>query len=126
MGEELDAIASEAAWEGLRHAAIGKRVAETLHESVVMAETDEEAWLVVRTVCVLAGLPGVCVMQRGRMYECGRTANGEELDSVQSQIPGGRVVVLVEERTRQAGYALLRVMRLAYREREMRPVRLQD
>ena len=119
MGEDGEEFGERGAWEALRHAAIGRRVAENLHECVVMAETEEAAWTVVRTVCLVAGLPGVCVMQRGRMHESRRPEGVDEMDSVQATIPGGRVMVLVEEKTRQAGYAVLRVLRLAYREREL-------
>ncbi len=98
----------------LRHAAIGERVVATVHANLLEAQTAEALWAAVRRLGVAMGVPGVCLILRGRLFEFRRpemvgTAMG-------TRVRGGRLVVLMDPICRQAGMTLIWVVRRALEE----------
>jgi len=95
----------------LRHAAMGERLTEVVYASLLETKTGRELWVVVRALCGALGLPGVCLMLDKRLYEVGKRGGEEKV--IGMRVPGGRMVVRLEEETRRASLAMMWVVRRA-------------
>lgn len=106
---QLAAGQEEMAIAFLRNAAIGERVMEVAQASLLEARTGLEFWTVVRLLSVTLGLPGLCLMLDGRLFEVGQRGGGEK--AVAIEVPRGRMVVRLEKETARATLALVWMVR---------------
>lgn len=98
----------------LRHAAIGERLAEEMHGRLVETRTAEEFWALVQVLSVTLGLPGVCLILDGRLYEMGDRGGEEKVIGV--RVPRGRLLLRLEGEKRRASMAVGWMVRQALEE----------
>jgi hypothetical protein len=113
-GQEVTDGQEEMAVAFLRHAAIGERLMEVAYASLLASRTGGEFCGVVQTVSSALGIPGLCLMLGGRLFEVGQ--RGGEGKVVAIGIPGGRMVVRLERDTMRATLALVWLVRQALEE----------
>lgn len=101
----------ELAMTALRQAAIGERIVATAHLTMLEARTAEVFWGAVQGLAGAMGLPGVCLMLDGRLFECGKRGGGEAV--LAAQMPRGRLLLRMEPESRRAAMALVWVVRRA-------------
>jgi len=97
----------------LRQAAIGERIEAGAHAAMLEARTAEAFWEAVRRLAGAMGLPGVCLMLDGRLFECGQRGGEPVLGT---RMPRGRLLLRLEPECRRAGMAFVWVVRRALAE----------
>jgi hypothetical protein len=108
-GIEVTAGQEQMAIALLRHAAIGERMMEVAYASFLEARTAREFWGVVRMLSTALGLPGLCLMLDGRLFEVGQRGGGEKVMAI--GVPRGRMVVRMEKDSMRATLALIWLVR---------------
>jgi hypothetical protein len=93
----------------LRHAAIGERMMEVAQASLLESRTAGEFWGVVRMLSAALGLPGLCLMLDGRLFEVGQPGGGERVVAI--EVPRGRMVLRLEKDSMRATLALVWLVR---------------
>lgn len=95
----------------LRNGAIGARLSEVFHERLVETRSGEEFWSVVRSLSQALGVPGMCLMLNGRLFELGARGAGGEVVGI--SVPRGRLLVRVDGGAQKASLAVVWMVRRA-------------